>query len=520
LVPVIDHVFVLMLENRSYDHMLGWSDLRGTDAVSGEPTTAAGLAGTEWNELPTGGRVVATPGADYVLPIDPGHGFEDVLEQLCGPGATYPAAAGRYPPISNSGFVSRIAELIQKSGPHLDPGLVMRGFRPDQLPVLNTLAREFAVCDHWFSSMPGPTWPNRLFVHAASAAGLDDSPTTLRSATALFEGYRFDNGTIYDRLDSKEISWRVVEGDALPQALGLGGMIERAVQGRFITLDELAERLDDPKFPDSYVFIEPHYGHVLIDGSNFKCGNSQHPLDDVTRGDKLLKDVYELVRKSPHWNNSLLVVMYDEHGGFYDHVAPPEAVSPQDGFQPDNNKHAFTFDQLGVRVPALVISPYTARGLIDHTVYDHTSLLATLEQLWGLEPLTKRDGEAAKLGHLFGLAKPRDDTPVVLPAPAASGIRDCEDSLAHRLAGELEELPGELSGPLEATLVGFVQVAVARELHLAAAAHRDVTRAVDHERDRLLASYHGIRTKFDAVKYLHGVSKRYQEARQQRGGSP
>jgi hypothetical protein len=104
-----------------------------------------------------------------------------------------------------------------------------------------------------------------------------------------------------------------------------------------------------------------------------------------------------------------------------------------------------------------------------------------------------------------------------------SGIRDCEDSLSHRLAGKLESLPAELSsdlsGPIEATLVGFVQVAVARELHLAAAAERDVTRAVDRERDRLLTTYHGIRTKFDAVRYIHGVASRYRETKEQGGGS-
>jgi hypothetical protein len=143
-----------------------------------------------------------------------------------------------------------------------------------------------------------------------------------------------------------------------------------------------------------------------------------------------------------------------------------------------------------------------------------------VEQLWGLQPLTRRDAEAACFDHLFALARPRDDTPVVLPDPAASGIRDCEDSLSHRLAGKLESLPGELSGPLEATLVGFVQVAVARELHLAAAAERDVSRAVDREKDRLLTTYHGIRTKFDAVKYIHGVASRYRETKEQGRRSP
>ena len=252
---------------------------------------------------------------------------------------------------------------------------------------------------------------------------------------------------------------------------------------------------------------------MLVDGASFKCGNSQHPLDDVTRGEKLLKDVYEMIRRSPHWSTSLLVVLYDEHGGFFDHVAPPPAPPPGDRAQPGNNHHKFAFDQLGVRVPALVVSPHTPRGLIDHTVYDHSSLLATLERLWRLEPLTNRDAQAASFGHLFGLPQPRDDTPAALPEPTPSGLPDCEDSLQHRIAGELEELPSQLSGPVESTLVGFIQVAIARDLYLAAAVHRDLSRAVEQERDRLLTLYEDIRNKFDAARYLHAVTSRYREHR-------
>jgi len=223
---------------------------------------------------------------------------------------------------------------------------------------------------------------------------MDDSPSILRSAMALLEGYTFANGTLYDRLESKDIPWTVVEGDALPQVLSISGMLERVVGGRFTTFAGFADKVNDPDFKDAYVFIEPHYGHVLSDGRNFKCGNSQHPLDDVTRGEKLLKDVYETIRNSPHWMNSALIVLYDEHGGFYDHVAPPQATPPGDIFQSGNNRHGFQFDHLGVRVPVLVISPYTARGAIDHRVHDHTSVLATVEHLFGLEPLTKRDAGA------------------------------------------------------------------------------------------------------------------------------
>ena len=378
------------------------------------------------------------------------------------------------------------------------------------VPVITALAREFAVCDHWFSSMPGPTWPNRLFVHAASSAGLDDSPTSLRSATAIVHGYEFEHGTLYDRLQRAKLPWHIVEGDALPQSLTIGGMIEHAVAGRFIGLEDLRRRLQSAEFNDAYVFIEPSYGHVLADGRNFKCGTSMHPLDDVTRGERLVKDVYEMIRNSPAWPTSLLVVMYDEHGGFYDHVVPPPAVPPGDRFDAHTNTHGFRFDQLGVRVPVVIVSPHVRRGVIDHTVYDHTSLLATVEHLYGLEPMTARDAGAARFDHLLDAPAGREDAPARLPDPAVSGVRDCEaETWEQRLAGDLEHMPDHLSGDVETALIGFLHVAVARELHLAATLDRRAARALDREQDRVLTAVNGVRTKFDAVKLLRDVERRY-----------
>jgi phospholipase C len=289
-------------------------------------------------------------------------------------------------------------------------------------------------------------------------------------------------------------------------------MLEHVLEGRFFSIRDFAARVNDPAFADAYLFIEPHYGHVLSDGRNFKCGNSQHPLDDVTRGERLLKDVYETIRSSPHWASSVLIVLYDEHGGFYDHVVPPRATPPGDAFSPDNSRHGFQFDQLGVRIPALVISPYTARRTIDHTVHDHTSVLATVERLHGLDPLTARDAGAAGLNHLFALDAARQDAPTRLPDPAPSGIPDCDPELDEQFLRFLERAPAELAGPVDSALVGFLQVAVARELHLAAATKRDLGSAIDQEKDRLLSTYDQIRTKFDAVRFLRDVQAKYQAA--------
>src|SRR5208282_6490406 len=155
----------------------------------------------------------------------------------------------------------------------------------------------------------------------------------------------------------------------------------------------------------------------------FRCGNSQHPMDDVTRGEKLLKSVYKAIRNSPHWENSLLIITYDEHGGFYDHVPPPIEVAPGDSItDPANNRYNFNFQQLGVRVPTIVISPFIPKGMIDHRVYDHTSVLSTIEAIFGIKSLTARDENAPRLDELLSLTNPRTDTPTTLPDPPESGF--------------------------------------------------------------------------------------------------
>jgi phospholipase C len=155
--PSIKHVFVLMLENRSFDHMLGVNPFTGIDAVTQKPTQINALppgVSNSWN----GKNYPAGPPAVDPIKNDPYHEFEDVLEQLCGAGVTYPKG-GPYPPINNSGFVSNFAVAAKSPS----PGDVMKGFTPERLPVLSALARAYAVCDSWFCSLPGPTWPNRFF---------------------------------------------------------------------------------------------------------------------------------------------------------------------------------------------------------------------------------------------------------------------------------------------------------------------------------------------------------------------
>ena len=511
---VIEHVFVLMLENRSFDHMLGWSGINGADAVTGAPTSIDGLTGSESNPLTSGGSVAISPGAPYALNVDPRHEFADVLEQLAGAGAAYPRG-GPYPAVVNSGFASRFAADFP-ADVAANGYATMMAFTPDQVPVLTQLAREFAVCDRWFSALPGPTWPNRFFAHAASSGGLDDSPQGARSLSAIAFGFKFANGTIYDRLDQSEKSWYIVEGDAFPQALALHGMIEKAVD-RFISFDALKSRLGQPGYDAAFTFIEPSYGHVIGDGRNFMCGNSQHPLDDVTRGEALIKDVYESIRASQYWDQSLLLITYDEHGGFYDHVPPPSVVKPGDGWpDPTVNVNGFVFDQLGVRVPAVVVSPLIPRGVVDHRQYEHSSISASLHDIFGTALLTARDAAANSFSRLASLPAPRGDTPATLTSPATSGIPDCEQA---DIAGDLLSAVQELNNPAEKALIGFLEVAVIRSLQMSMAElGASLERAIEVRATELEAMIRGVSTKFDVARALRGVEKRYQEFRG--GGSP
>ena len=177
----------------------------------------------------------------------------------------------------------------------------------------------------------------------------------------------------------------------------------------------------DDDFP-SYTFIEPNYGFFW---SDFTHGSSQHPLDSVVGGEELIKQVYELLRNSPIWDRSALIITYDEHGGFYDHEVPPAAVPPGDrqDYEDWNESQLardFRFDRLGVRVPAVIVSPLIERGTVDHTVYDHASVIATVADRFGLDTLTERDKHANKFDHLFSRQDPRSDAIVKLP-PAFTG---------------------------------------------------------------------------------------------------
>jgi phospholipase C len=492
-----------MLENRSFDQMLGFSALTGTDAETGQPTEVNGLAGTESNSYQGQAYPVGQPGADWSMPVDPGHEFPDVLIQLSGPNATYPPA-GPYPPIDNSGFVSDYAASpSRKDGEGNAPdnfGEIMKCYATrTQLPVLYALAKEFAVCDRWHASIPGPTWPNRFFVHAASSGGLDHSPTTAEIATwESVAGFAFVNGTIFDRLaaHNADSPWRIYRGASSPWEGSIPCV--SALKGIDLSntryFDHFAQDLMQSSYPWPYTFIEPNYGDIT--GNTYIGGTSQHPRDDVRNGEGLIKATYEALRKSPLWEQSLLIITWDEHGGFFDHVAPPTAVPPRDT-QPgsQHNQYGFAFDRYGVRVPAVVVSPFIGRNVIDHRLYDHSSIPKALESTFGLDPMTDRDRHSADPSALLTLSDPRTDAPQQLPDPAqAPAMAQARVAAAPQINLGASVDQGNLPALLAVVLRAELQSSPASE-HAA-----------------IMARFQAVKTRRDAQEYLAAVQPKLRAA--------
>lgn len=379
----IRHVVVLMFENHSFDQMLGaakqiYPQLEGVDPQHFGMNVARGQS------------FFQQPSTTPTVSPDPMHELEHILNSLAN---------------HNSGFVSEYAREYPAAKP-AELQRIMDYFPLGSLPALHTLAQHFTICDHWYSSVPGPTWTNRFFVHSATSLGRVTMPGGLNQDPQLYEGYNQD--TIYDRLNAAGKSWRIYHGD-VPQTLVLEHMRQAENRANYAWLDRFFDDAQgpEPAFPQ-YVFIEPNYFHVPFE----RPQNDDHPPHSALEAQKLLASAYNALRSNADlWNSTLFVVLYDENGGFYDHVEPPAAVPP------DAHIDEYTFDRLGVRVPALLISPWVDPGVLS-TAFDHTSLLKYLSNKWGLPPLTSRDGSAASFeGALASRTAPRSDTPESISLP-------------------------------------------------------------------------------------------------------
>ena len=431
----IEHVVVLMLENRSFDHMLGLlpnrriNGLLGTDGTSIDPSYTNAVTGRGAGQASS---FPAQPGATYTTGAEqidkqgfggPAHSFPAATQQLFD---THVAPAGPAPRFG-AGFAQSYYQQL-KTDVHLanptdaEIAVPMCAFGAGQLPTLWQLAQAFCVCDNWYSEVPGPTQPNRLFTHAATSGGF----------THNVWSQPFNVKTIYDELDKAGHDWGVYyfdlrDSDSFPQ-----------VKKRIDRVQPFPSFLAQAKggtLP-SYSFLCPRYNEPKVPTD--PPPNSEHAPYDVRNGENLIADVYEALRAGPGWAQTLLVVTYDEHGGYFDHVMPPSTgVANPDGLtsptavdrqaakrdpkkngyllQPD---YQFDFTRLGLRVPTLLISPWVPAGAVLKQPLQHTSVLATLRELFGIGTLTKRDAQAASFASALSLGSARSDAPTTLNRPA------------------------------------------------------------------------------------------------------
>ncbi|KAI9598210.1 phosphoesterase family-domain-containing protein [Syncephalis fuscata] len=410
----IEHVVVLMLENRSFDHILG----RMNSAIP----ELDGLKGDEKNywdlKDQRKGFLTVKNNTYWRAPLDPEHTILDSNKEIFGLDKVptpYPKTAPM------NGFAHTAAELITK-GPNITECRqhVMSAWPADSLPITHTLAKEFAVFDRWFASMPGPTLPNRQYLHAATSNGVTD-----HLYMKLVKGYQ--QKTIYQNLNKKKIDWKIYFHD-FPLSMTMTELRSSNNLRNFLLIDRFYQHARENKLP-KYSILEPGYH----DFKNFPA-NDNHPPHSSAAAERFIKRVYETLRASPAWNKTLLVITYDENGGYYDHVSPPMAGVPSpDGV--DGNKGeagaGFRFDRLGIRVPTILVSPWLRRGSVYHEAqgpqptsqFEHSSIPGFLKRHFQLDNyLTKRDEWAGAIEPaLTELTKMRTDCPTKLPSIASDG---------------------------------------------------------------------------------------------------
>jgi phospholipase C len=444
---LVRHLVVLMLENRSFDNMVGYvydgdgnrPPINIPQPAESSPTTYDGLRKPApdndfWNPsnadffgdpsaVPD--KIFATEaGTDFRMPIsDPGEEFVHMNSQLFGPKVTSPTQSD---PLQMKGFALDYGSLENCSAAN-----IMQCYSATQVPVITALARAYAISDRWHASSPTQTWPNRAFVHLGTSLGkVNNAPN---------DPFHYDVPTIFNVLEGLNftpwgelVTWSVYNDTILPSLtrLQLPRLWDTKLDGHFHDFATFKQHAGDGTLP-TYSFIEPSF---TIDP------NDEHPPHDVRLGEQFIHDVYQAVSTGKDWAKTLLLITYDEHGGCYDHVPPPWNATPPDS-QSNPGEAGFCFNRFGVRVPAVLISPYIEPGTVFRSTtgvpYDHTSILATIRQ-WLKVPSDKmlpsaRIKAAPDFGNVLTRTTPRTDLPVATPLESLAAWRVAPDVATNDL---------------------------------------------------------------------------------------
>jgi phospholipase C len=399
-----DHIVIVMQENHSFDSYFGMLPLRGQPKADGFTFDSSG---TPINSNPyKGGYVTVQHAPSDCRPA--GYGSQSW-------NATHNEVdGGQMDGFANAGVDSLV---------YWDQA---------DVPFYYSLAVTFCLANRWFSSVPGPTYPNRRFLQAATAYGL--TQTTLSS---VFEGP--PNGTIWDRLDHAGISWTNYYTEVPTTAIIFETILKRRVSfsglfgnGHWASIarfyrDCATGSLPQVSMVDSGVGLSSELAKLinipvlsgLVSNVHLSSVDEDEEFGDISGGENFTSQVVNAVLQSPNWPRILLVWCYDEHGGVYDHVPPPAAIPP-DPIAPVLNPTDVpgAYDTYGPRVPAVVVSPYSRPGAVTNVVHDHTSILATIAAKWNLPALTYRDANAETLADFLVSGDPSFPDPPVLADPS------------------------------------------------------------------------------------------------------
>jgi phospholipase C len=464
----IEHIIVLMMENRSFDHLLGYldhPDSRFPNLDRIKPSCPVDP------DQPEGRRVNATPAASYVLGTDPDHAHQAVMLQMFGregtPGVGEPGMTGFIKSYAREiahgtlrplawwerlgaaliALFKRVWSWITRTpGPILaKPDEIMKCFPESEVPVLAFLAKQYAVLVNWFASVPGETWPNRQYAHAGTSHG---------TANITIDFYTDD--TVFQRLSEAGQSWEIYH-DGVAHVWAYPKLWLSGVE-RFHDMDRFYTDVERGTLP-AYAFIEPNHGFGRGDGNSQHPGNNTIKGDSFLAGEALMAQIYNALVANPTlFARTLLLITYDEHGGFFDHV-PTKSVSNPDGI--DDPSTGFDFTRTGVRVPAVAVSPLIAAGQVDETFYDHASIPATVRQRFApaTASLGRREAEAnVLLADVPLLSEPRTD----LPPFRRAGVTSAAPADTDRRLTDLQKSLVELAGAVRVARGQVVAESVAR----------------------------------------------------------
>jgi phospholipase C len=378
--PQIEHIVVLMMENHSFDNLLGLVPhvLPGRARVDGLTRRRGQIVNV--NRDVRGRRVYArrarSPCQEHAVPSQ-----------------SWNASHISYAGGRNSGFV-------KASG-----AVAMEYWDQHDLPFTYSLARHFPIGERYFSSVLAQTFPNRRFFFAGTSSGtVDDHADAILTPAA--------NGTIWDRLESHHVNWAVYYENQ-PSSLIVPGSVTAARASRVRQIDRFYSDAAAGHLP-SFTFIDPNYGTT-----------SEENPQDIQVGERFVAKVVHALTRAPTWHRTALFLTYDEHGGYYDHVPPPRALKP-DNIAPIRSPGSDplapgTFDHYGFRVPTIVVSPWARPGYVSRVVQDHTSITSFVRRKWNLPAMTFRDANAAPMTDYFNFKHAAFAKPPRLAAAPALG---------------------------------------------------------------------------------------------------